>query len=503
MKSEYFMKDDYRQRIVQVGMVLTLLVGFTYSFIIEQIPGAGWDGILYRDFCNNFLGMLRDGEISAYYIQKCLPFAIVNVICTTIGISASYEVLIVLHYIALLFSIVAFFKISKYFHLKTGVELIAFSLTFFSFFYLKKTGYYPYSGDAFAYCLSLWFFYYFVSKQSYKMLGVALAGAFLWQSMLPLAVILFALPREGYNLLNENIPQKDARMLTISKRLMMIMIAVILPSTILALASMHGGIQNWSSVIPYSYFELPLWVIFLSTICLSLLIYFALKPLSFSIVDFCKFTFTKIRWKRVAIALGIFIFMKVVICILSNPDMAPPITTRILIRRVLWEPYILPVKFFSTHLAMCGLLVPLFIVLYKDVLKYVSSHSVGYIAALVMILIFGLQSETRYVLNFIPFIVFPIVKVLSEKDIKFWVPIVVYVFQLFFSGIWYHINTPEYLASVETTDVCSFLSGPAQRWDFHNGPWQGLKAYTIFISQFIVIMTLLLMGQKRKWFVKQ
>lgn len=490
----------------RICMLALLLAGFTYAFVAERVPhadGAGWDGVLYRDMCYDFIGMLQDGQISIYYIQKCLPFALVNIINTALSISHPLHTLIALHYIALIMAIVAFFKIANHFKLNLSIEWIAYALTFWQMGLLKFTGYYPYSGDFFAYSFALWIFYFFVTKQPYKMLGLSLVGAFVWQSMLPLSLILFVLPTKGYNIVDGiNIMKKDKIVLNLCKALVLFVVAMI-PITILLYAKSQGGWWMWSQVIPYSLFSHPKWVLPISSLGMLGIAYMMLRPFNFNIGEFIKCTIVNISWCNVAIATMVYVGFKFGVYYLSNPLLDPPISSKELVLRILWEPYIFPLKFCSTHLAACGLVLPLFIVLYKSILKEISEHSIGYIAAIAMLLLFGLQSETRYVLNFIPFAIFPIAAALNKVELKKWVPYALCVVQFIFSGIWYHINIPELAAVLEEGDSWVYVqSDIAQRFFYYYGPWQGVKAYTIFMSAFVVMMTVLFVGKKCKWFVK-
>ncbi len=499
--------DTSNNRLIgRICMVILLFAGVTYSFLSEQIPlagGAGWDGEIYRDMSLDFIGMWKDGQISSYYIQKCLPFALVNVINTIFGIMHPLRTLIVLHYIAVLMAIIAFFKTSSYLQLKPVTEWIAYALTFWQLGIIKSIGYYPYSGDFFAYAIALWMFYFFVSKQKYKMLGVAILGAFVWQSMLLIALILFILPDKGYNMVDGiNMTKWDKIFLQISKTLVLLAVALI-PITILLYAKSKGGLWMWSQVIPFCFFALPKWVLAISTLSLLILFYYVLKPFNFSISELIKYTISNVSWKHVVVAIVVFVCFKFGIRFLSNPSLDSPVSAFNMLKRVLWEPYAIPLKFFSTHLATCGLLLPLFMILYRPILRFVSEHSIGYITALIMLMILGLQSETRFILNFFPFVVFAISKVLDSKELKLWAFITMCVLQFLFSCIWYHFNVPGLLAAFETYDSWDYVrSDIAQRYFFFFGPWQGLKAYAIYMSIFVIMMTTLYVGKNREWFVK-
>lgn len=492
--------------IARLFMALVLVLGLLYAFLSEQVPregGAGWDGVLYRDMCNDFINMWQGGMISTYYIQKCCPFAIVNIFNEWLGLSNPFPTLIGLHFFALLMAIISFFKISDYLNYNIVSEIIAYALIFWQFIIIKLTGYCPYGGDFYAYSLALWIFYFFISKQPFKMLGLSVVGAFVWQSMLPLALILFVLPMKGYNIVDGvNMTKKDQIVLTICKALVLLAVAMI-PFTILLYSKSQGGWWMWSMVIPYSFFYLPKWVLLISSICILCVTYMMLRPLKFNLWEFIKCTIMNISWRNVVIAIVVYLGFKFGVYYLANSSLDPPISSKELIMRIFWEPFILPLKFCGTHLAACGMVLPLFIVLYKSILKEISEHSIGYIAAIAMLLLFGLQSETRYVLNFIPFAIFPIAIVLNKIELKKWVPYAICAIQFAFSGIWYHINIPELPDVLENCDSWVYVqSDVAQRFFYYYGPWQGVKAYVIFMSAFVVIMTILFVGKKRRWFVK-
>ncbi len=495
------------KKCIRWSLSITLFLLLVFSFCFERVPradGAGWDGILYRDMMQNFLQQFKNGGYSEYYTQKCLPFAIINIVDTLFGIKNSFFTLVCFEFVCIALAVWAFFKISNYLSLNKKSEIIAFALLFFTHATLR-IGYDPYQGDPFAYTIGMWIFYFFLTKQHWKMLGITFVGAFVWQSLVPITLLLFILPQEGYNLVDgKNVSTKYAKVLKIVKILLSILV-IMIPAKMFSRAELsRGGWENYERMVPYYFWDMPIWVVFATIVTICLIVYFLLQPFSFNIKDFVLFVFKKMVWWKWLVAFVFYFVIKCFIRSIANTEISASGNENLsFIHRIFYEPFMIPLKFCASHLANEGMLICLLVLCYKEVVRYASEHSVGYVAALMMTILFGLQTESRFVLNFFPFVAFPIAKKLSEIQLKKWIPLLACSVQLFLSAFWFKQNTPTLGQALAIDNDRAYQIGEAQRCLYSNGPWMGPKAYFIFLFLFVVIMAFLYIGRKNNWYVEK
>ena len=486
-----------------LGSVLFFLLVFSYCF--EQVPranGMGWDGVIYGGMMHNFLSQFLGEGYSSYYIKKCLPFAMINIFDTLFQISDGYITLIVFETLCLAIAVVAFYKTSTYLMLSKDAEIIAFALLFFTH-YILRIGYLPYQGDPFAFTVGMWIFYFFVSRQLWKMLALSVFGAFVWQSIWPISLVLFVLPQQGFNIVDgKHVSQRYGKTLSLIKIAMSVGLLAI-PLKMFMLAEKRcGSYLCFSNVVPYFFSEISIWTCLISTICICVLFYLAIRPLSFNIREFVLHVMKNTRWQYLIIAVLLYFVMRIVIGLLSNSNSQGSFFSISFLRRLMFEPFTIPLKFFASHVANEGIMVCFLFLFYKPILKFVSEHSVGYIVAFAMALLFGTQTESRFILNLFPFVAFPIAAVISRINLKKWVPYLVCVLQLTLSMFWYKTNTPTLAQALEVENEVEYIWSEAQRVLYYTGPWMGKKAYVIFLMVFIFVMTCMFLGKKYSWFTK-
>ena len=487
-----------QKKLIRGGLIIILFSLVTFSWIFERVPvgsGAGWDGQLYREIAANFDNVVEEGGLSSYYVSKSLPFVAIYGTSQLFNIHRVSRILFVFIYISLAIGILGFYKIVKYNQLSFSSEIIAFALCFYIYPILKLIGYYPWLGDHFAYPLGLWIYYFFISKQRNRMLLLSIIGAFIWQSILPIAVLLYILPLRSFSITNgKNVSNAQHRCHLLIK----ILLCLFLCS--LPLVRMFFAIQRVGYSVVDDYLSIGSVI---TMICMGMFAYFIIQPINFNIIDAIKFFWRNIEWKRVIIGVSVYIFVNFVIYLFANKSIEPPVSNTDIIKRLVFEPFSgRPLKFLECHLIYYGLLIPLLIVLYRDILVYVERHSIAYLGIFFFSILMGTQCESRFILNLVPFMLFPIVTYLSKFELKKWVAICVVFAQLFFSRIWFRINVAG-LEEALNNDISLYKTSKlAQRYFIAHGPWQGNEAYYIYSLVLLALVILLIIGNRKKFFVK-
>ena len=496
------MKDA--KKVYTRVLLVTLLIGLLmYSFFGEKQPyndGQGWDGRLYYQMCNHSLHDIVHHGYSIYYVQRFLPFACVNGLQMLFGYEHTMFFMMLMLFVATMIGVWGFFKTSNHLQLNIIVESIAFSFLFFHRG-LLGCGYSPYGTDVFALSMGIWFFYFFLIKQKWPMMAIAFIGAFIWQSVWPAACVLFALPWDTYNVTQPRKLNTIGEKTTELVKLGFIAIPIISLAYLIKICLKHGvPLEHYADIIPYFYCEYATSILglIISVIGFCAYIVYILYPIHF---DFFDAIWTLLKSLRISYVIGAVLLagmMYGIVHFLGNGSIDNPVDSISTIRRILWEPLTFPLKFLESHLLSFGMVIIFFIIYYKQILQVVQNHSYGYLFCLVYIIALGSQTEVRFIINMLPFLVFAIAEVMNRIDFRKWVAPTIITVQMILSHFWYHINTPELLATTITEDDATYLHYPLQRMFQFSGPWQSPENYYKWISIFVIILITTYILHKKK-----
>ena len=135
-----------------------------------------------------FSEKINGDSYNTYKIQRILPFALINTIFNIFGWDKSntqiMTAMIVLCILAVIVSLIYFFKTSNTLQLDTTLEIIAFSAIFYNYPILKHLGYYPFQTDIFAFMLGIMIFYFFIKRKKWLIVLTGIIGAFIWPTLL-------------------------------------------------------------------------------------------------------------------------------------------------------------------------------------------------------------------------------------------------------------------------------------------------------------------------------
>lgn len=500
------MKDKVRI-YVRVALV-TLLVGLLlYSFFGEKQPyndGLGWDGRLYYQMCNHSIHDITHHGYSTYYVQRFLPFTFVNAFQMVFGYEHTMFFMMLMLFVATMLGVWGFFKTSNHIKLNVLIETIAFAFIFFNLRVLR-CGYSPFYTDIFALSVGIWFFYFFLKKQKWPMMAVAFVSAFIWQSVWPLACVLFILPWDKCDIM------QSGKVSTIGFKITEVLKYSLLALPILSLLYLikicvkyEVPLDECYRVVPYFYSKTSIFNICLATVSFMGYMAYLVYPIHFDIFDLVKNLFRSLKIRDVVIAFTLFVGMYSLVYWVGNSAIEEPIALLPTIRRILWEPLTYPLKFLEGHLLQYGMVIIFFLIYYKQILQVVQNHSCGYLFCMVYILTLGSQTEVRFIVNMLPFLVFAIASVMNELDMRKWVAPVIVGVQLILSHFWYHINSPELLATTITEDDYTYLQYPIQRiFEFSGGPWQSPENYYKWMGIFVVLFLTIYICHRKKWLYSQ
>ncbi len=466
-----------------------VFTAFLLIIVILQIPGekvpyndgAGWDGVFYREVAAGFLQTVEEDGYNTYHLQRILPFAILNALYVITGIEINNDSLIkgilIFNFLALLLGIYWYFRIAKKIRASAALETLGFILLFFSFPVLKETWYEPFITDLFALVLGIGQMNYFLRYEKPKLFLVSLIGGFVWPTLWISGLLLLYLPNEKVIQQQELHPFHKWYLIP-------------------------GGLLL--GLFCYAFFAFSeregksLWELARNLISMAAVLYFLLKvwqesrlKMGANVQLFQK----KVKPERlIALIMGIIIFYGVVhLMAVGEPTFtAGHFAINLLIRPLQW-----PFNFLVNHFLYFGLLVPVAILFFPRVFREAGKLGIGFTMVFLLVMLLSLNSESRMVINYVPFILIPLLKAVRRYSIiskDLWI---LAVGNLLLSKFWYSINVHGIREAFETFDTSVYMTFPAQRYFQHFGPWQSPWMYLLYGVLFIAALVLVYFGKRR------
>ncbi|MCL1943293.1 MAG: hypothetical protein FWF54_07095 [Candidatus Azobacteroides sp.] len=499
------MKTVFITRAALVGILMVIL---SFSFLGEKMAvneGAGWDGDFYREFARSFDTQIKEGGYSIYTIQRIAPFALINVVYNSFGISKDNASLMVgvciLNIISIIISVCYFFKISTWFRFSSTIEMIGFASLFFTFPVLKNSGYNPFYTDIFALTAMLAAYYFFLKKRMIKLLLIGILSAFIWQTSWVIILFLLFFPNQKFNLVDKSVKQTKG----VSASGIVCKIIVLLYALAALFFMVYFLYIKQRDLLPvffaFNNEKKPLLLLGFSLLLFLIFMYRTMKDVRFDLFVWLKAFFKSVKPLNILLFLSAYLLMFAFQYKLSNPEIHSPYTIYSTIYRLIGEPLLMPLRFLEAHFVYYGLLPVLVVLCWKRILPLLGNYGTGYFFAMVYFLIFATQSESRFSINMLPFIVFPLLVVFSELQFKKWVPVAYIIIQIILSKCWLRINVD---GIVEGFAKFDYLNFPSQRFFMEYGNFQNNEMYGIFFALMIIFTGIVYVCHKKRYlYVKQ
>lgn len=400
--------------VISVWGVLYILFGA----VINTNNGLGFDGATYGSIIKDFYNLLLNNKLSPYQIQRILPLFLSDLTLSVSGLPKDdfYIIKFFQIYNLLLLIICCFiwYKISEMYSFDLKYIWTGFVLTFVSFGIAEMTFYYPVLTDTSAFFLGFCLLYFHLKDNLTGKIIVTILGAFTWPSFMYTGLLLIIFPvssKLNFNFINDG------------KRPINVYIALIIP-LILFIASIVN-VKEYFSVKSFDNITTPVFSSFLyidavlNLILMTYLFYCLLpgKITFYGLTHLVKSLMQNLRLKN--IITGIIIFSSVYLLqrILSSSQSTylDPSYGRLIYAISVYS-VTKPVVYYVTAVTYFG---PCFILLFLF-MKYFKNHLLkfgfGFYFSFIIVLILVFMSETRLIINFLPFIL--LVTVLFLKDIN-------------------------------------------------------------------------------------
>ena len=306
-----FIKSLFTQTRIILITILSVILLFTFTGEkVARFEQSGWDGREYREMAQTFSEKINSDSYNTYKIQRILPFALINTTFNIFGWDKSntqiMTAMIILCILAVIVSLIYFFKTSDTLQLNTTLEIIAFSAIFYNYPILKHI-------DIFAFMLGIMIFYFFIKRKKWLIIFTGIIGAFIWPTLLITSLVLAffsstASPLICPTLLN----RKNNLLLALCK----IGTILIIPVLCLYLYLRHGDLRALYAFNVATYDHI--YILILSLIALSIYIYRTIKIFHFNIIYTVKDFFRQTGFSNFILLIVIYSSVYIIIHLLAK-----------------------------------------------------------------------------------------------------------------------------------------------------------------------------------------
>jgi hypothetical protein len=427
-----------------VAVLLVVLVALQlFDEKIQIRDGLGYDGgDHYGRWAIDFPGRVLDRGLDSYYVQRCLPSAVVYYGLRLAGVvplpASAIAGFAVLNVVCVIAAAVVWFLIANELRLSRPGRVLGFVALFGNYVVLKWSVYSPVMTDMPAYLSGLLMLLFFLKRRRLALAGVTLAAAFVW----PTALVLVG-PRPPAVLIG------------------LLCAAVLAGVAFLALVRYvidFGAEPPLYALLPVS--------AAVSVAYLAVALYPLLRLQQLYLAGY--WVRRLLTWDAL-LAAAVFLAAKGIQAGLSNGKASFDLGHRL--RFTLMTSVAKPGVFFLAAVVLYGPLVLAAALLWRPICRLVHAQGAGLTLAAVLGVLVALCSEERGVMNLYPMLVPFVIAAMDEARwprAAYWLLGVLTVVS---SKIWLPINSGPFTADPATN--------PGQKYFLTHGPWMATPAYLL------------------------
>ncbi len=172
------------------GLFLLFSVPLIWNWDTDTIPvhnGFGWDGNMYGMYTQFLPEAIEQGAINTYRMQRMLIPAALYWVMKGAGLERTQEQVIQAYRLVNMFfaglAIIAFFMLAWSAHWFNDTIWLGFAAIFFSMPFMKMSLFYPILADIPAFAIGLWAVFFWVKGWRFALLFSLLLGAFVGPTM--------------------------------------------------------------------------------------------------------------------------------------------------------------------------------------------------------------------------------------------------------------------------------------------------------------------------------
>lgn len=478
-------------------VVFSLLKGQMPFYAIKDFIGL--DQSLYMHVSMFFTDEILEQSYNGYQLQRIFPFAFVDILFEILNIPCSGSnlmfALIVCNVLALMVSIILFFRISNYLYWNISTEIIAFSTLFVNFHTLKYIEYAPFNTDEFAFLSSMIMLDAFYRKRQVLLLCTGIVGSFIWPTLFISALILYLFKQVPIHIIDKCNSRSFFMSYLIKLGTTFLVLPILLltfikyaPSkTLDGFAGIYEG--NW-----FGYNYINVWITAIAICCFMFFVYKMLDTFQFNFIYLWKKIVESLTLKRFIIVCFIYGIMKILLWSLSNDD--PYWDMAGMLKHTALRSTALPFVFLEAHFLYFGLIIVLLIFNWKKAIVVYEQLGIGFMLIIAMCLILCVNPESRYMIYLLPFMTIPFMTIVNQKQLKTWIPWMFLCIQLLLSRFWLPINQ-DWLFKYFRLDIAHYTMN-----GLTNGAFQHVEMYIVGSILFILISVIYCCGVRKSLFYK-
>ena len=130
-------------------------------------------------------------------------------------------------------------------------------------------------------------------------------------------------------------------------------------------------------------------------------------------------------------------------------------------------------------------------------------QGVGFLFVVALWVLFSIRPEARVSIMYFIFPLIALIQSIDDRNIR---PVVVWsavIFSLILSRFWFKINVPGMAEYFKYENYTHYTDFPAQRYFMTSGHWQSHSMYYVCILLTIIVIAVLYMGIRNKWFINK
>ena len=457
---------DQKSRINRLQIAIILVVGLVNLWqgeIVAYNSGFGWDGVIYGRIAGNFEQIVPWG-LGAYRLQRVVPSAVVHYGLQVLQVPLNGGNLLaafrVYDLVLLVLAVCVLGLITDSLAFSAKSKWLAFIFLFGNHALLKQYFYFPVSTDQTAFALGMLMLYFFLTDNAPGLLTVSLVGAFTWPTLLIMGLVLFVLPK-SHNTGNHHNSRGQSMVLAAVIGIVLLL-AVLNVYYVKRLEPVNDTVQVADSLIFPSVVVVLAYVFLGSRAILS-------QGYLYNISEIGK-TLVGLRLDRVAIALVAWEFVRCGVSAVSI-DRGSIALESSLFDLIVLSSIARPAIFAVAHVVYFGPVVLFATFLWKTFARIIGQYGIGLVIFVLMNFSLSIDSESRSLINFLPFLVVFTVKATEElgwPSSYYWI---IGLVTFLSSKVWLPMNNQPLTGSL--------LDFPLQYIFMNLGPWMSNQMYII------------------------
>ena len=430
------------KKIIYVLCILFIIYGLLSIIFGEKIPaggGFGFDGVVYGNAAKAFPSTIVNKQIHTLRVQRIFPSGVIYCCLRLLCINRTNDNIIrafgIYNLMLILLSIYLWFKIAKKIQLSDRLLLMGLISFLFSYGIMKFNFYYPVATDTTAFFLGFLTVWGFINRNNMLIFLCALVGSFTWPTIIYTVPFLQIFRNDALSSAGHNFKIRH----------------LLITGLIVTLISVALYAHYFSSLGEIYGVEVYEWLLPLGIVCFAAYVFFAYNYLTnFDIMDFICSIHKRLNYRWLLIYAGVIIFLTLLLKLYPQPRPFEAVTFNSYIGWISLSIIAKPLYALIAHVVYYGPIVLLALFFWKKISLNVQTFGAGLICFFAFYLLQSIDSESRHVMFFFPFIITFTLLSLKEYAVSNLFLTIYFFLALGFSKCWFMINNDEFVQKLNT-----------------------------------------------------